>query len=76
MIKINRSVGMQAYTVGLGDNMSIDIISTLRSNFKKQLLINTAAETGYMDEAELLEKTKAQSPKGRAKALALFRKQA
>jgi hypothetical protein len=76
MIKINRSVGMQAYTVGLGDNMTIDIISTLRSNFKKQLLINTAVKTGYMDEGELREKTKAQPAKERAQTLALFQEQA
>lgn len=76
MIKINRSVGMQAYTVGLGDNMTIDIISTLRSNFKKQLLINTAIKTGYMDEGEVLEKTKTQTPKERAQTVALFREQA
>lgn len=76
MIKINRSVGMQAYTVGLGDNMTIDIISTLRSNFKKQLLINTAVKTGYMDEGEVLEKTKTQTPKERAQTVALFREQA
>ena len=76
MIKINRSVGMQTYTVGLGDGMSIDIISTLRSNFKKQLLINTAVKTGYMDEGELREKTKAQPAKERAQTLALFQEQA
>lgn len=76
MIKINRSVGMQSYTVGLGDNMTIDIISTLRSNFKKQLLINTAVKTGYMDEGEVLEKTKTQTPKERAQTVALFREQA
>ncbi|AUR84048.1 hypothetical protein NVP1047O_34 [Vibrio phage 1.047.O._10N.286.55.F2] len=76
MIKINRRVGMQAYTVGIAEGMTIDIISTLRSDFKKQLLINTAAKTGYMDEGELLEKTKTQSPKERAQTLALFREQA
>lgn len=76
MIKINRSVGMQSYNVGIGDGMSIDIISTLRSNYKEQLLINTAAKTGYMDEGELLEKTKTQAPKERAQTVALFRKQA
>ena len=76
MIKINRSVGMQAYTVGLGDNMTIDIISTLRSDFKNQLLINTAVKTGYMDEGEVLEKTKTQTPKERAQTVALFREQA
>ena len=76
MIKINRRVGMQAYTVGIADGMTIDIISTLRSDFKKQLLINTAAKTGYMDEGELLEKTKTQTPKERAQTVALFREQA
>ncbi len=76
MIKINRRVGMQAYTVGIAEGMTIDIISTLRSDYKKQLLINTAAKTGYMDEGELLEKTKTQTPKERAQTLALFREQA
>lgn len=76
MIKINRRVGMQAYTVGIAEGMTIDIISTLRSDFKKQLLINTTVKTGYMDEGELLEKTKTQSPKERAKNVALFREQA
>ncbi len=76
MIKINRRVGMQAYTVGIAEGMTIDIISTLRSKFKEQLLINTAAKTGYMDEGELREKTKTQSPKERAQTLALFREQA
>lgn len=76
MIKINRRVGMQAYTVGIAEGMTIDIISTLRSKFKKQLLINTTVKTGYMDEGELLEKTKTQSPKERAQNVALFREQA
>lgn len=67
---------MQAYTVGIAEGMTIDIISTLRSKFKEQLLINTAAKTGYMDEGELREKTKTQSPKERAQTLALFREQA
>lgn len=67
---------MQAYTVGIAEGMTIDIISTLRSKFKEQLLINTAAKTGYMDEVELREKTKTQSPKERAQNVALFREQA
>ena len=73
--KILRSVGNHAYTVGIGENMTMDIISILRSKFRERFTVLTAMKTGYMDESEFYEKHKTQALEERARSMALFREQ-
>lgn len=73
--KILRSVGNHAYTVGIGENMTMDIISILRSKFKERFVVLTAMKTGYMDESEFYEKHRTQTLEERARSFALFREQ-
>lgn len=74
-VKILRSVGNHAYTVGIGENMTMDIISIIRSKFRERFTVLTAMKTGYMDESEFYEKHRTQTLEERARSFALFREQ-